>query len=261
MMVIPDDLLGVFEDMLQHIFTTREVSPEGMALAKGYLNASQQDLRASKVMYKQRMYAQSTYHLQQCAEKATKAYLLGIGMGTVDEVRRIGHDSLKGHLLYARKLSKFFPELRRIDPMLNIDLSEIEKLEAKRIEIARWSRAKVKGELRVFEKVDKTLSSMIPQMVGLTIEVIAPQLEEGQQLKLEAIGEDRIVKVAMPLLRAPQFLFIASLLTFPHEAYTRYPDSAIKPEDYTKSMGIVSNTPELIRGMEKALLAMRKLWM
>jgi len=204
------------------------------------------------------MFALSTYHLQQCVEKATKAYLIGMGMGTVEEVIGIGHDSLQGHLLYAKKL---LPMLADIDPKLNLILSQVEELDAKRLEIARWSSAKVEGELRTFGEVDRVLQAMIPQMMKLAWNVIGPQLPNMQDSpRLTQRSLDKQMKRAVPLLQAPQFLFIASLLTFPHESFTRYPDGAIKPGEYTKSMGVVAHTPELIRRMERALRAMCHLW-
>jgi len=261
---VPDNPQLVFTEMLQYIFTSRAESPKATALMKGYLVASKQDLRASKILYRRHIFALATYHLQQCVEKATKAFVLGTGMATVEEVRDIGHDSLKGHLLYATKLSRFLPELGKIDPVLNLDLSKIEEMEAKRLEIARWSGAEVGGALSTFHAVDKALVSIVPQMVELALKVVLPQLKDIQGargLKLGARDTRRIVRKAVPLLRAPQFLFVASLLTFPHEAFTRYPNGAIGPEDYNKSTGIVVHAPELMRGMDKAIRALWQLWM
>jgi hypothetical protein len=46
-------------------------------------------------------------------------------------------------------------------------------------------------------------------------------------------------------------LYAISMVTFPHEKFSRYPDGKIKPMDYTQDLGIVKATPELIEYLEK----------
>ena len=46
-------------------------------------------------------------------------------------------------------------------------------------------------------------------------------------------------------------LFILAAISFPHEGYTRYPDMAIKPEEYTMDLGIVRALPKMAKMLEK----------
>lgn len=46
-------------------------------------------------------------------------------------------------------------------------------------------------------------------------------------------------------------LYIFAGFTFPHEQFTRYPDSKLKPFDYTMDLGIVQATPEIISHLKR----------
>jgi hypothetical protein len=46
----------------------------------------------------------------------------------------------------------------------------------------------------------------------------------------------------------PYFL---SIITYPHESYTRYPDGEIKPEDYNEDLGIVQMCKDICNSLEK----------
>jgi hypothetical protein len=48
--------------------------------------------------------------------------------------------------------------------------------------------------------------------------------------------------------------------TFPHEAFSRYPNREVRPSEYTKDLGIVKATPELIKHLEQIINEIGKLF-
>jgi len=259
-----DNLDSVMTEMSRFIIALRRSSPDVSELTKQFLRTSREDLQASKMLYKGRMFAPSVYHLQQCVEKMTKAFVLGTRMGTPKEVRDIGHDSLKGHLLYARKLSRFIPKLGKVDPRLNFDLSRIDEIDAKKTEVARMSKSEIERIIKSFKAADKSMQAVVSLLAEWAPTGMIPLLQGAQgpvmcEKDVESIRKG--IKKAIPLMRTVPFLFVASALTFPHEASTRYPDGPIGPQDYTRSMGIVACSPEIMRRVENTLHSLETLWM
>ncbi len=57
-------------------------------------------------------------------------------------------------------------------------------------------------------------------------------------------------------------LLILAIITFPHEAYTRYPDpdGKMSPDNYEKKLGIVCETPRMMHLLEKEIRNLQKLY-
>jgi hypothetical protein len=79
MVANPDAMPEVVNSLMQFILRYNP-DEEMIALAKELLACAKTDLMACKVLYEKKIYSESTYHLQQSAEKATKAILLNFGM-------------------------------------------------------------------------------------------------------------------------------------------------------------------------------------
>jgi len=255
------DFQTVITGMYDFLRSMSRSGPDDIALMKGHLRVSRDDLTASKVLHKKRLYSASVYHLQQAVEKATKAFCIGTGLVSAAEAKRIGHDSLQGHFLYADKLSRFLPELGKIESRFNVDIAKIGEVEAKGLEIARLDKNAIDGLLANFDAVDKSMDKLLSQLSSWAHSQISSAAKGEAASKRSGGSEDvsRAIEQRLQLSRSIPFLFLASALTFPHEEFTRYPDREIKPWDYGKSMGIVACTPELIRRMDKTLRALESM--
>jgi len=257
-------MTGGFDDILtrleEFVRSMSRVGPDDIAIMKGHIRASRDDLNVSKILYNRHNYSASVYHLQQSVEKATKAFCIATGLITASEAKRIGHESLHGHFLYADKLSSFIPQLGRIDPRLNADISKIGEVESKRLEMARLDRNGIEGLLASLDAVDKSMEDFLSQL-GLWAQsrVMRGAKEKSTSMRPSSKDTTRSIARRIELSRSIPFLFVASAITFPHEEFTRYPDREIKPWDYGKSMGIVACTPELIRRMDKTLRALESM--
>lgn len=233
----------------------------------GFLEAAKEDQRACAVLFDAKLYASSTYHLQQAVEKATKAYLLHTGIISVEEVRRIGHNSLQGHIVLAEWMVGRLQALDQLnvnytDAMGKID--HLKKLQPKELALLDYDQIHLmiasfdayvnnesSGIRQMVEKLkDKEFLALAIQQAGLGAVVD----EEDMETIIKTISNDNKGVDLFEVASVLPFLYIASAVTYPHEAFTRYPDKSIRPEDYTAELGIVQATPELLGRLERTLV-------
>ena len=262
---VHDDMTGDFQTVMNGMYelvrSKGRIGPDNTALMKGHLRISRDDLAAAEVLNRKHLYSAAVYHLQQSVEKATKAFCIGTGLVSASEAKSIGHNSLEGHLLYASKLTSFIPELSKIDPRFNVDPARIGEVEKQRLEIVRLDRSAVNILLANYDAVDKSMDFVLSQAADWsnspTTRASKRQAESKRPHDGNDAGRTRAQRIKHG--RNIPFLFLAAVLTFPHEEFTRYPDGKIKPWDYGKSMGIVACMPDLIRRMDKTLRALESM--
>lgn len=85
-------------------------------LAAELLKVAKTDIKASRVLYEHRLYAQSYFYFQQATEKATKAVALSLDMSTAKGVFKMGHDIFKLHRKNIRDAKR--------DKQLAVDLAK-----------------------------------------------------------------------------------------------------------------------------------------
>ena len=54
-------------------------------------------------------------------------------------------------------------------------------------------------------------------------------------------------------------LYVLSVITFPHESFTRYPGPEMSPSDYTKQLGIVKEALKIVKILECEQRKIKKL--
>jgi hypothetical protein len=240
-----------------------DMSDDKRALIIGYIKTSKEDLMATKILFAKRLFASSTYHLQQAVEKASKAFGLFTGILSIQDVRGVSHDSIRVHNLMASKFEKYLMEVssRYLRTISNIEsLSQLTTKE-KRMEIARLSEVEIERMIAKFDSQTSVFGEFSEFKTGEILaqlrEIILPN---GNSLVSSQIDEymNKLLR-NLPMIekfsKSISFLFIASAITFPHETFTRYPDKEIKPWEYNQSMGIVSTTPSIMSRLEQVLLA------
>lgn len=62
-----------------------------------FLNLTKDDLKSSKLLYKENQYRTSYFFFQQAVEKANKAYGLHSGLIGENDLQKISHDQFKIH--------------------------------------------------------------------------------------------------------------------------------------------------------------------
>jgi HEPN domain-containing protein len=250
-----------------------------ITLADDLLKCAKTDLAACKILYKERLFSQSTYHLQQAAEKASKVMFLNFGMFSKKDMRNISHNSLNGYLMLIDKMADYVGKIKKMYPDLKTDTADaqsISKDEKKRMELALTNYKGIKAMLKVFDDIKTAFKEKLNDVEGLLSPYsISKSLKNASKdttfdsanKLLKGKSNSQILKKYYNPDSSMNFLydsldfcmlFIIASLTFPHEEYTRYPDKEIKPTNYTKNMGIVKATPEIITHLERIIKNMEK---
>lgn len=104
-----------------------------VTLAAELLKVAKADIKASKVLYENRLYAQSYFYFQQATEKATKAVALSLEMSTAKDSFNMRHNIFKLHrknILDAKRNNQLTVDLAKALPFMETSgLIETEKLQ------------------------------------------------------------------------------------------------------------------------------------
>ena len=211
-------------------------------LGLDFLHEASRDLRSCRVLHSKKIYPHAVYHLQQAVEKATKGYVLGFGWLNKQELAKT-HDSPR--LFMKALLEK--PGIKswakhsgseRIKTIIDNAYLAVDDSE-RRKEVALTSYEDITVNLAEIHKFT----------------VIGEQLSQSLIEKLSSI---RGVKAqsSPPLYQAMSAmvtLFGLAAISFPHEAYTRYPDGGITPSQYTTNLGVVHAALEMAKLLEREI--------
>lgn len=256
-------------------------------ISDSYLKTSKKDLEASKLLYKDILYPQSVFSLQQCIEKASKSLLMILDLADYEEIKsHIGHKVYKIINLYKEILKdikqkneiviKFLPGLKysilnEAIGLMNTILSipeEVEniseewnKSEKKIDEIIERIREDYKEVKRVKEGVlPEEVTGKIKEFIQLTRnELNRKSIHEDDTAILESVFSNS--KLAnFSILYLPLFLlyslFQLSILTFKHVNISRYPekDKQVDPiKYYNKNTPIIKKFNAIVEITELIL--------
>lgn len=102
-------------------------------LAAELLKVAKTDIKASKTLYKSRLYAQSYFYFQQATEKATKAVALSLDMSTAKDTFNMRHNIFKLHrknILDAKRQNQLAVDVAKALPFMETSgLIETKKLQ------------------------------------------------------------------------------------------------------------------------------------
>lgn len=220
-------------------------------LGSSFLNEASRDVKSCKLLNSKKVYPHAVYHLQQAVEKSVKGYVLLEGYFNVTELKEITTHRSPLVMMKAtleRTGIKGLAEISKDTTLKNkIEAAEATIAdEGKRIEVAKISQAEIQG--------------------------LCSQIEEYRKMGylLESVFTDGLTRIGFG--PAPTSLFQSvsamvtvmtlAIITFPHEAYTRYPDpdGKMSPDNYDRKLGIVCETPRMVRLLEKEIRNLQKLY-
>lgn len=223
--------------------------------AEKYLMAGNLDIPAARILFEAQQFALSVYHIQQAAEKAMKAYCLGIGALTIEQVRR----SHRTPLLILSVIDQWpGSEMATIfSGIANKDYKRCAK-EAKRFVNSdpagqqRLAKLPLRSDKREFGI--EVFLELCDQLM-LKNPFLEQKEDEVKRVLLECLPEYTNSIMSYSLIKYGQAAgqcYILGTLTFVHESCTRYPGGYVEPQDYTKQLGIVEAAPELIGKIARA---------
>lgn len=209
-------------------------SEDQLRAAQEDLDLARQDLKSSKLVYDGEIFNSAAYHLQQAVEKTAKAYYKILGILDDKAIRKTGHDSPElffrmVELPWAQEFGKLAREFSSVDFIIGTsEAQSVIDTDAKKAEIARLDTAQINGLLGLIPKIEKEL------------------------LPLFAVMNKDFLMAALRL-------YVLSMLTFPHEEYSRYADRMVKPSEYTPELGIVATMESIWVETDAAISEVQRL--
>ena len=217
-------------------------------LAKDFFCEGKKDLIRSKRSYSEQDFSDSIYHLQQATEKIMKSYGLAQGIFSKKDLRDINHQTPKAFIkmVQEEKIQIYLQSLKRMHPNLNIDMSGLKKVvETKDKELALLTIEQINVLLNLSKKIEKALDKT---NLDKTLKNILPDLAKAQGKKV-TYPSFSIIKSSTIFIK----MYLIAAITYPHEAFTRYPDRGIKPSQYIEDLGIVKAAPQIFEILDETL--------
>lgn len=244
------------------------------------------DLRACKVLYDDGLYPESIYHLQQSVEKVHKALAIMKNWEPFTENdfrKKMGHDTLKYYkniVIPAAKeiktpFNKFVKEqfgqtnteLDSIDSFRSL-IEDLEKEDDENLismDIENLLQNTIKKYNDLEDQKNKMVWEQLRQNLIKTIYFHNPRAEIDP-IKVDGLRNINDVEILLREMITKDYQIITyllplSIITLPHEAYTRYPkvDLSITPKIYTKTLSVVKTLPKLIDIQSKVLEDLEKI--
>jgi HEPN domain-containing protein len=243
---VSDNIEAIFDLTAKKVHTPDD---ETCKLGFDFLNEATKDIKSCKLLYSKKLYSQAVYHLQQAVEKCIKGYVLIEGYFKTAEIREIT-THLSPLIMMKAVLER--TGIKRLAEISNDTTlkDKIENAEAtianedERIKIAQATQAEIQKLISHIEEYRKK-TNLIKQ--GVT---------EG----LTSIGFSPMPTPFFQAFSAMMTIMILAIITFPHESYTRYPDGKLTPNDYNKQLGIVCETPKIVRLLEGEIRNLEKFY-
>ena len=230
-------------------------------LAGRYISAGKPDLSATKILFEADQLPLSVYHIQQAAEKVMKAFCLGIGALTVDQVQGTHRtpqlilktiDEWPGN-----EMSTLFSGIA------DKDYRKIARDAKKLINNDKEGQAKLAN--LPFESEHRELNiRLFLNLVDLLME--GNSVLEKKESDVKVVLAKRLPEYSDSIMnyslitcgQAGGQCYIFGALTFVHESFTRYPGGSLDPSNYTKDLGIVRAIPELRERIEKTFTSVEE---
>jgi HEPN domain-containing protein len=229
-----------------------------------FIKCAKRDLRASKILYDKNMYAEYAYHMQQSVEKIAKAYIISLNTLSNSQYKQIRHKTPKAFIKLLEKEFEIFDILKKLDFNFNTDLTDLKNIIDNPIETQKIAMAKTNEIKNLLDEYEKTIQKVDFSSLELNNKTLK-NINHASKYILDKTTVDKKSKISLKRLLRKIFtnksvqenimnkklkdssedfirnllgLYFLSIITYPHEAYTRYPDGKITPFNYRKNSSI-----------------------
>lgn len=209
------------------------LSKEQVLKLKEYLQIAERDLKDYQILFSNGSYANAVYHLEQSIEKIAKIFYFIISDNP--DPKKIGHKSLKVYIKLLEENEEFFSFI--FDNKLNDGINLLKDFvnDNKKEKIAQLSFSELKTIKENIELFKKDITSEFKKILDL--------FSNNKGLESNFIGKIEINKNYSKFIITYMInfflIYLFSIIIWPHESLTRYPDYQVKPSDYILGFGIV----------------------
>lgn len=244
------ELVGNLSDIARlatRVRLTGDEAPRKLGL--DFLYEAERDLKSCKVLYSKRLYPHATYHLQQAVEKAAKGYVLALGFYEAHELGEL-HTHLTPEVFLKTVLER--TGIKRLadqltDETLKIKIGKAEREideEDERLAIARSGSEDIRkllSKVDVYRRIGDRITTILIREVSNVVE------------------SEFLPPPALQTISSMTTIFILAVVTFPHEAYTRYPGGRMSPRDYTDRLGVVRAIPRMMKYLKPEIEKLKRM--
>lgn len=240
-----NNLPGMFE-LISKVRLTDDVAVRKLGLY--FLCEAERDIASCNALYSKKSYPHAVYHFQQAVEKATKGYMLGFNFLSIEELKTHDTPELFLDALFEKTgIESWAKQLggKSLETIMSNARQAVSRPD-KRQEIARTKYHDIKAYLSSIpvwvnkgKAMSKSLTEQISSLAGVEFPTPPPPVFQA--------------------ISATAVLFVLAAISFPHEAYTRYPDKEITPSDYEASLGIVRAIPRMIKCLRPEIQRLKAL--
>lgn len=231
--------------------------------AEELMFCAEQDTKASRLLFKNRLFSLSMFHLQQSVEKLAKAYLISYGVVDEQDLKRIGHDSPMTFVEIAEVMSDFIPIIKDAYPGIETDYAKLANIvtEVKAVkssderphELVVLPYDQIVGMLGRYDTFVEETNANVMKFLDLIVSIVTDKVDRQTRDQL-----NQTIRSSVGMMKDIMVLFVLAAVTFPHEQCTRYPGLSFKPRDYTRDVGIVKAIPLLLDRSDKVRLSLER---
>ncbi len=229
-----------------------------------FIKCAKRDLRASNLLFNNRMYPEYAYHLQQAVEKLAKAYVISLNSLTDKQFSKISHKTPKSFINVLEEEFQIFEVLKKIGANLETNFADLNKIINSSVETEKLALAKKSDIKELLDQYEKLIASVDFDSLELN-KNSTKKINNASDTILNYTSLDKKSKIFFRRILRKIFknknmqknvmnkkfrdssedfvknlvgLYFLSIITYPHEAFTRYPDKNITPFFYKKSSTI-----------------------
>lgn len=224
-------------------------------MENAFLNMAKRDFEASKLLYQNKLYPESIYHLQQCHEKTVKSFSIALNVIKQNEARKkISHFGHRFLPLFTEKLKEIlFNAEQNKDHDIFSDYNE-EEAKAFFKDLYNRYLNNDKGLLKqTYKEIKSAYSSDFWHLFGLILKgfINKPKIINSiiDLFRIIFKGKLKIEKY-FESFKSFYFLSTVSILTSVHDQRTRYPElennNIFKPESFYSEDNLIINNYDLL---------------
>jgi HEPN domain-containing protein len=240
------------------------------------LKIARKDLEASRILFREKLYSQAVFFLQQSVEKAAKAMGLREGWVSKEQLKHnIGHRAWKVFteisniaLKIQRQLegvreeehvSKILPPLKDLLNVITHDLIPL-------LEEYKKEEKNMGSPSKTDETIDSVINLLYPVLKSGELQKILDEDVEARIHELleplsEITGKELMTKLRWEEIGGRLVLFIFSFLLERHAIWSRYPDERFSPlEYYSERTSLIKRFNEIANMVDGALKEIEQLY-
>jgi hypothetical protein len=242
------------KELIKKVNAATTVSNKDRKLARAFLACAFLDLKACVLLRQRELYPLAVYHLQQAAEKTVKAWAIDSGVLSARKVQETLHRTpmVFLNMMAGGRLAPLVDYIKKQTVHMPTDVNGARKIisSGSHPGTARMPEGQIRHLTTLLNNLADA-SMLLGSLAELSLSEANAKWKRSPGL---SIGEGLVVFLS---------LYILGMITFPHEAFTRYPagDSAagkLSPEDYDTNLGIVICMPDLEKRLRSTMNLLRK---